>query len=514
MFKITEEDLNTYMTKFFSINDAIASDLTTKTGFIIANEREKTDGTIGRYYTVFPSFSFFLKERDKYPHCHELVVDHCNAYKKTWGRLVFDFDIKNKNIVKNIPLTFKDEIEGCVVDVSRKYFDDIDTDKFEFVWSTSVKPNAFSKHLTVKNLHFEHWMEMSRIFYLLFCEEWDKEHKWIESKELIDFQIIRKNASLRMVGSSKINGNILELDDPQYSLTDSLIRIYLKKDVEKEQSVSYDSIRREEVAPYVQLKDIEYLDACNNNTIEKKRKKTAPKIVNIESVEELKKYSDKKYWRAYKLYDSLDPDCFSPGKISGDYLYLLRVKPSRCIICVNFHEHENAFLFIQEDQTNDTYYVYFGCWRKKKTDCSGYEKKYLGSFRLKDTVKNVGSPTKIHDEQYSQKLHQFGKKEQTSNFLRTINSFTEKKNTLDPYIKGRIRINKILGDNEDPTCVDLDDAEKTPPKKKNKKTKMDDLCLDYITQLRLQKAHPKQQPTTEISKTKVNSNQKQYCIEL
>jgi hypothetical protein len=62
----------------YSLNDAINCEMETTNVFIIANERKKKDGGIGRYYTIFPSYKSFTKRRDKYLNCHELLVDHKN----------------------------------------------------------------------------------------------------------------------------------------------------------------------------------------------------------------------------------------------------------------------------------------------------------------------------------------------------------------------------------------------------------------------------------------------------
>ena len=135
--------------KCFSIDDAINVPMDTKTVFIIANERTTKKGHIGRYYMVFPSFKFFLKNRNKYKHCHEILIDHKNNETNCAGRLVFDFDIKTSEtglngLPKKIPDNFKEIIENTVYEVIEKYFNNVDSDKFVFVWSTSSNPNKFS----------------------------------------------------------------------------------------------------------------------------------------------------------------------------------------------------------------------------------------------------------------------------------------------------------------------------------------------------------------------------------
>lgn len=205
--------------KYFSIEDAIKAPINSRTVFIIANERITKTGHIGRYYTIFPTFKEFLKNREKYKHCHEILVDHNNNKPNPSGRLVFDFDIKTndeENSLKNeivVPKNFKKQIENIIIDVIESYFNGVDVNKIEFIWSTSQNPKKISKHLTVKNLYFDDWINMSKIFYQLFCILWDNTYLWIKSDKLIDFQIVRNRGSLRMVGSSKIGGNPLIFDN-------------------------------------------------------------------------------------------------------------------------------------------------------------------------------------------------------------------------------------------------------------------------------------------------------------
>nr|URM62083.1 DNA primase small subunit [Mimivirus sp.] len=223
--------------KFYKLDDAINSKINSNTVFILANERIAKDGNIGRYYVVFPSFKLFLKNREKYPNCHEIFVNHINNKIDQAGRLVFDFDIKYEQNIK-IPKNFKQQIQDTIYNVVTNYYNHVNPEILEFVWSSSQNPKKLSKHLTVKNMYFDNWIIMSKIFYKLFCSEWDRKYLWISSSKLIDFQIVRNKASLRMVGSTKIDGTPLVFDDNIYSLSDSLIRIYLKNQRDKEQLIT------------------------------------------------------------------------------------------------------------------------------------------------------------------------------------------------------------------------------------------------------------------------------------
>ena len=187
------------MANFFTINDAINSENIGSNVFIIANETTKKDGSIGRVFSVFTNYTLFLKNREKYKHCHELFIDHKNNKPNIAGRLVFDFDIKyHKNLV--IPSCFKKQIKDTIIKVINKFYENVDINILEFIWSSCANTKKLSKHLTVKNIYFENWIPMSKIFYQLFCLTWDKCYDWIRSDKLIDLQIVKKNASLRMIG--------------------------------------------------------------------------------------------------------------------------------------------------------------------------------------------------------------------------------------------------------------------------------------------------------------------------
>ena len=347
--------------KYFSVDDAIRSDVEGSKVFIIANERMTSSGRIGRYYSVFQSFSDFKKCRSKFPHCHEILVDHKNNKPNLAGRLVFDFDI----VDVQVPIDFKNQIEDIIFTVADKYFNNIDSNKFEYVWSTSQNAHKFSKHLTVKNLYFDHWVKLSKIFYKLFCIEWDEKYTWILSSKLIDFQIARNNGSLRMVGSSKINGSTLTFDDPNYKLTDSLIRIYTKTD--KIDMVTIDNVNKGV------FKNI--ISDDNNNSKIKHHNGVNVKCKIVET-----KFDDIVYQNAYKLINMVCPNVFTIGKINGNIVCLIRVKSNKCILSGKKHESENAFLTINRGESE--YILRFGCYRY----CFYQKTVYVGSITCDNYV--------------------------------------------------------------------------------------------------------------------------------
>lgn len=354
---------------YFSTKDAINAEIDSSNAFIISNERIAKDSHIGRFYTVLPNFKSFLRNREKFPHCHELLVDHKRKNADPCGRLVFDFDIKIKkenneddliekmrsrsNVINKvasdfrgaiIPDDFKEQIQDTILSVIETFYRKVDSTIIQYVWSYSKNPNKFSRHLTVKNIYFENWIEMSRDFYKFFCKIWDENRLWIKSNYLIDFQIIRQGGSLRMVGSSKIGGYPLVLDDNKFTLEDSLIRIYLKSTREQEQLFTEKNLTSS-AKKFINKKTIVIQDKIIQN-----------KIVNIDPI-----YPIEIYTKAFELYNKLDPGVFSMGKINGRSLLLIRKKANCCFLSGKLHESENAYLII--NILKDTYNVKFGCFR-------------------------------------------------------------------------------------------------------------------------------------------------------
>lgn len=406
-------------TRYFKIDDAVQAPIKSKTVFIIANERITSTNKIGRYYTVFPFFKEFLKNRERYIHCHELIVNHVNNKVNAAGRLVFDFDLKYDETEYVIPKKFKDQIENIVVEVVERYFNNVDLQRLEFVWSTSQNPSKFSKHLTVKNMYFDNWISMSRTFYKLFCIVWDEYHKWIPSSKLIDMQIVRNKGSLRMVGSKKINGYPLIFDNTNHKLTDSLIRIYFKTQRENEQLVTIDNINNgvfdnvlyESNADDDQL-DYDF-DASNSIVINFARATKLSKTSN-KSVSSAPSYEMAIYRKAFTMYNDIVPGIFKMGSINGSILSLLRLKPSKCIMSGKQHDSENAYLVITK--TESEYSVKFGCYR----NCSQLKVINCGIFTIDNhtVVLNPAFTTAVNPTKTSHSKTNRGKSGCSKSILR------------------------------------------------------------------------------------------------
>ncbi|QGR54322.1 hypothetical protein [Moumouvirus maliensis] len=336
------------MFKSYNLETITTCQINTKRPFIIANEFVKKNNKSGRKFIIFDNFHNFLHNRNKYPYSHEILVDHINYVNNTHvdmirsgGRLVFDFDIKYSSI-SYIPNNIKSQIEECINLVIDKYFINVDKQKIQFIWSSCDNSEKMSKHLTVKNLYFDDWINFSKFFYKRFIKIWDTIYTWIKGKDLIDEQIVRKSASLRMVGSFKIGGNILSLDNQKHTFQDSLIRIYQKSLMEIEQIINLTNLKEK----YHQ----KYLNPINK-TLQYRNIITSTEV----------QIDNKIYQKAFKCLDNIMPDIFKIGKINNNIIHLIRLNPHECLLSEKIHENENAFLILEN---NINYYnIYFGCYR-------------------------------------------------------------------------------------------------------------------------------------------------------
>jgi len=333
--------------EFFNLEDAMNCKMKkTHEPFIIAHERLKRDKTTGRSFFVFKSFEKFLKHREEFPHSHEILATHSSLYERHDGRLVFDFDVDPTNVTQ-LEKRFKREVEGIIWSVIEENYHDLDLGIIEFVWSTSKKKDKFSKHLTVKNFCFNNWIIGSKIFYRLFKEKWiELLDDWISVEKVLDSQIIRKNGTLRMVGSKKLNGKRLKLDNPNHDFLDSLIRPYI--DIDKEQYVGSSnmipSLRRE----YLKMK---HPEKNGGFTVSSK-----PSMMHLPPL-----YTDEVYEKAFSMVKEKIPGVFKIRKMVHNRLELLRIQPAKCLISQCVHESENAYVVILKDIYG--YKFRFGCYR-------------------------------------------------------------------------------------------------------------------------------------------------------
>lgn len=289
-------------------------------------------GSLYVRFIRFDNFEHFLNNKNRYGSLHEIVhyADQNKPigsfFNRKDGRLCFDFDMAMDEQLFDIK-KWTNDIETTIKKVSSKIYHRIDPDMLLFVWSRSQNPNKISMHLTVKNLYFADWIPMSRQFYNEFELEWNDNHHYIGTDSFLDKQIIRKNASLRFVGSTKRDGTgLLELI--KYEFVDSLIRPPHLCGTNGEQSVMYEQL----VYPF-----------------ENTKSKRSKLFTMTDRTNRTFDVNDLPFMNAFKIHDKI---------IEGFVIiYNLRRKiPSECIVCHRVHEHDNAFIKIENGTT--TYHCY------------------------------------------------------------------------------------------------------------------------------------------------------------
>lgn len=237
---------------------------------------------------------------------------------------------------------------------------------------------------------FKDWLTMCKDFYKFFCTIWDKLYDWITSDKLIDFQIVRKNASLRMVGSSKIGGNELIFDNPKHTLQDSLIRIYSdsNKDTQMIGTNNFNVDAQNKILNQSTDTDKSIVKLPNKYPTSKYPTSKTPLqkkysmnylLGDHEIITDIpifdKVYGIYVFELAFSICDHIRPNQFEMGKVTGNILQLLRINKGKCILSDRVHEHENAYLIVTLYKSS--YMVDFGCYR----NCNNQRKiTRLGAF--------------------------------------------------------------------------------------------------------------------------------------
>lgn len=361
------------MTEYYTLNRAKHHKSKTQPiPFLIAHECSKSykDNKTGeikektREYFAFDDIYQFLENRERFPHSHEIVWDRYVANKQQ-GRLVFDFDYTTPwyGIKPQwVSPTFQKDIEALIIKVFQTYYLDVDTDKFQFVWLTSDTKEKWSKHLVVKNAFFDNdWKEQSIVFYNLMLALADKEKQFLVATEnLIDEQVIRNNATMRMVGCSKLQGKTLVIDEPEkYDFFDSLIQLYRGEEVINEQTISFTNLNKKlleeekEKDVAISIKCPYFKEAFRHSGIDLSQQFETDGVELDEEEGRL----------AFDVLNEQYPGMFKYKNVIGSMVNLERCKSAPCPISGKIHDNENAFLIVGKYNN-----VHFCCRRGCKKD--------------------------------------------------------------------------------------------------------------------------------------------------
>ena len=348
--------------------------------FIISVEIKKIRvKNISREFYAYNNISEYFTDRSKGKciHTHEIIRQPTTDIMiGERGRLCFDFDIddetwNNKDKFK----IFRDEIQKLINFCFKNYYLDVDTSLFKYMWQHSYNfegiYNKFSTHLIVKNAFFcENWINQIKVFYRFFQIQRKKLKILPEIKgNLLDFQIARNNATLRMIFSCKLK--IDEKNSMNVKLGNFLIPIidnepYIVIDNKGNFTKSLDStIFRDNLIQIYKIKDLKNEQFISDFNLNKLKIDFATQKLNINH----EIISDENITKALEIASNEIEDFtnkFEFDTITHSRFISLRTKrPYECPVSLNkiTHDNENPFLMIISDEKTLTKKVRFYCRR-------------------------------------------------------------------------------------------------------------------------------------------------------
>jgi hypothetical protein len=296
------------------------------------------EGYQTRQYHIFNNIHDFIiyYKNCENKHFHEVIQNERS-------KLAFDFDI-SKDKYPELPATFFDDVENIIQKCIKDNIKNIKYggDYLKFMWLTCENEKKFSYHLIIDNIILLGWVEISKFIYHKLKELIDNSEnfKWIKSTDLIDIPWIKNNSSLRILNSSKLNGNPLKfLKDYKLSRVDDYLCSFVGYYKYTTDIDDFDS--------FISISDCinYYLFASNINKY----------ISNVE-------LTDEKYKFIVKKFQEFDKDkVFSITDIVNNVVQLKRNKSSVCECCNRSHDNENAYLTINKNN-----HIRLYCYRNKE----------------------------------------------------------------------------------------------------------------------------------------------------
>jgi hypothetical protein len=334
--------------------------------FVIAHEvREPYKDSAGqeqmrtRVFYAFENLAEFERVRKDYPNAHEVIWDRYAADKQQ-GRLIFDFDFDHPwaGVKPNfVPKDFQTRIQEVVVKTFDTFYKDVDTSKFVWVWLISDTVEKWSKHLIVKHAFFSHdWKAQMSVFYNLFLSVAQKSGYFplVPFEGLIDMQVARTGATMRMCGSSKIGGKVLTLESPaDATFEDTLVQLHTYQTIRKEQHITETQLRKDVLDklffehPEEVVKDRFLKGACDKCHIDlSSYYEASDRIITQEMVDKSYQTFEKFYCDRFQI---VKQEVFMLGPSSSQFITLKRLRSAPCLISGKVHDAENACIIVQDN---------------------------------------------------------------------------------------------------------------------------------------------------------------------
>lgn len=344
--------------------------LTVPFAFVVRHEckipYQDTDGETkyrNNMYFAFNDAAEFLKMQDDFPYSHEVIYPRYED--KAQGRLIFDFDLEEKYAGEEfVKESFVMDIEWCILETFRCFYsEDIDPERFVFVWLYTPYTDKYSRHLIVKHAFFcNDWVDQLKTFYSLFkiVAARSRRFSYIPEKNLLDAGIANTNRTFRICGCKKI-GKKRMLMDGQYSIYDTFVQLHRQEDAKEEQCITENHLCIDKV---MKIRPRNENELIATRYIPAIRRVLAPKqdLVSIEGVLE-------------EVKDIIAPltDLYNIRSTRGGMLTLDRRCSGPCPISGAHHDSENAYVIVRNDG-EVRFYCFRGC-----TDVVGSKHATLGS---------------------------------------------------------------------------------------------------------------------------------------
>lgn len=357
--------------KFFNTIESIRSrSLESSDPFIVQWEIPVPRDDRERMYIVFNGISEYQKylESNRYTTCHEVFLSStCNPSDDIMGHPAFDIDLKLPDgetslsdedllLKLGIPDEWKEQFQEDLLNTLCKQYPRVQDEirrvhgRNQWVWMSSKSSKKLSKHLVLSSITFSLWRVQMKI---LLQDLLSLDRPYIKG---IDDGIYRKLGSLRLPLNHKrhpvkkldtkdnldkviITGSapILTFDDPSHSFLDGIVAIHDDNMYTMKNSLL---LSLSDLAPQYR-ENTDYTPPSSGYTLQREESDVDESFL----------------LGAFSFLDKNWNTGLVPGKVSGNYLTLIRKSPGICPLSGREHEGDNAYIYSSGGK------AFFGCHR-------------------------------------------------------------------------------------------------------------------------------------------------------
>lgn len=264
------------------------------------------------------------------------------------------FDIDISDITEPYE-EIKDTIVETIVEVFQKNEIFLDFSKDILVFSSHGK-SKFSFHIIVDNYCYLNNVEAKQMFQIVY-------NKLPENiKPYLDDKIYNKNRQFRIVNSKKFQSDRIKTFQEIWNFQNENIVYKFKEEISNDFHKFILLLQGSliTVTNHCSLISTKYVkDFSLNYGKELKTDKNSLKYQNINFTQHQLKEIE-------KICSEL---CYNLQERTGNLFILKRLNPSYCKLCKRFHENENPFIVVKENE--NFLYIFFNCRRNSKFELLG-----------------------------------------------------------------------------------------------------------------------------------------------